>query len=60
MRTLVLSCLALLGTATGAISADKIRVLILTGESDYSHPWQPNVPFMRSMLLNTGRFDVRV
>jgi len=60
VRTLVLSSLALLATASGAISADKIRVLILTGESDYSHPWQPTVPFMRSMLMNTGRFDVRV
>jgi type 1 glutamine amidotransferase len=60
MRTLVLSCLALLTTASSAISADKIRCLILTGDSDYSHPWQPNVPFMRSMLINTGRFDVRV
>src|ERR1700719_4582997 len=60
MRNLVLNCLALLATATGAMAADKIRVLILTGESDYSHPWQPNVPFMRSMLMNSGRFDVKV
>ena len=60
MRTLALTCLALLATTTGANSADKIRVLILTGESDYSPPWQPTVPFMRSMLINTGRFDVRV
>src|SRR3954449_5233661 len=37
-----------------------IRVLILTGSSDYSHPWQPTVPFMRETLNNTGRFDVRV
>jgi len=60
MRNFVLSCVALLATASGAASADKIRVLILTGESDYSHPWQPNVPFMRSMLMNSGRFEVRV
>ena len=37
-----------------------IRVLILTGQSDYSHPWQPTVPFMRDILNNTGRFEVRV
>ena len=60
MRNLVLSCLALLATGSGAMAADRIRVLILTGESDYSHPWQPNVPFMRSMLVNSGRFDVKV
>jgi len=60
MKNLALSCLALWATVTGAVAADKIRVLILTGESDYSHPWQPNVPFMRSMLVNTGRFDVKV
>jgi type 1 glutamine amidotransferase len=60
MRTFLLSCVALLATASGAIAADKIRVLILTGESDYSHPWQPTVPFMRSMLMNSGRFDVKV
>jgi type 1 glutamine amidotransferase len=60
MRNLVMSCLVLLATASGAMAADRIRVLILTGESDYSHPWQPNVPFMRSMLMNSGRFDVKV
>src|SRR4051794_36547145 len=41
MKNLVVSCLALLAAASGAAAADKIRVLILTGESDYSHPWQP-------------------
>jgi hypothetical protein len=40
VRTLVLSCLALSATGSGATSAAKFRVLILTGESDYSHPWQ--------------------
>jgi type 1 glutamine amidotransferase len=46
--------------AISAPAADPIRVLILTGQSDYSHPWRPTVPFMREMLDNTGRFDVRV
>jgi uncharacterized protein len=41
-------------------AADPIRVMILTGNSDYSHPWQPTVPFLRETLNNTGRFDVRV
>src|SRR3954454_4135385 len=60
MNKVALCCLALLMSASGAYSADKIRVLIFTGSSDYSHPWEPNVPFMRAMLANTGRFDVRV
>ncbi|MGA2117899.1 MAG: hypothetical protein ABSH56_24485 [Bryobacteraceae bacterium] len=60
MRTPVLTCLALLAIATGAISAAKIRVLILTGEFDVSRPWPTTIPSTRSMLLNAGRFDVRV
>ena len=60
MRKLVLCCLAVLVSASGAMCADKIRVLIFTGSSDYSHPWEPNVPYMRAVLMNTGRFDVKV
>ena len=60
MKNLAMICLALVATAPSAMSADKIRVLILTGSSDFSHPWQPTVPYMRTMLANAGRFDVRV
>lgn len=60
MRAFVLGCAALLANASGALCADKIRVLIFTGSSDYSHPWEPNVPYLRAALTNTGRFDVRV
>src|SRR5689334_12483368 len=60
MRKLAMILLVLLGTAPGAAPADKIRVLILTGSSDFSHPWQPTVPFMRNTLINAGRFDVKV
>ena len=49
-----------LGTCCVAEAADPLRVMILTGRSDYSHPWQPTVPFMRETLNNSGRFDVRV
>jgi type 1 glutamine amidotransferase len=38
----------------------KIRVLILTGSSDWSHPWQGTAPFMQGILMNTGRFDVKL
>src|SRR3977135_3139338 len=60
MKNLVTIWLTLLVGAQGAIGADKIRVLILTGASDYSHPWQPTAPYMRTMLTNAGRFDVRM
>lgn len=35
-----------------------IRVLILTGENN--HDWRETTPLLRDMLLNSGRFDVRV
>lgn len=40
--------------------AKKIRVLILTGSSDWSHPWQGTAPFLQGALMNTGRFDVKL
>ena len=35
-----------------------IRVLILTGQNN--HDWRKTTPVLENMLLNTGRFDVRV
>lgn len=60
MRTCIVAATVFVATAAAAAAADQIRVMILTGQSDYSHPWQPTVPFMRETLNNTGRFDVRV
>jgi len=34
------------------------RALILTGQNN--HDWQATTPVLRALLLNTGRFDVRV
>lgn len=48
-------------TATDRISLFKkgaIRVLILSGQNN--HDWRSTTPFLNKMLLNTGRFDVRV
>ncbi len=48
-------------TGTGRVSLFKkgaIRVLILTGENN--HDWRATTPLLTAMLLNTGRFDVRV
>jgi type 1 glutamine amidotransferase len=38
----------------------KIRVLILTGNSDWSHPWQGTAPFLQGVLNNTRRFDAKL
>jgi uncharacterized protein len=59
-RIIVLSCV--LGVlSTGELKpADKIRVLVLTGHSDWSHPWEGTAPFMQGVLMNTGRFDVKL
>ncbi len=67
-KFLIVCCLALftmaarpsLAQAPTTAPAHKIRVLILTGSSDWSHPWQGTAPFMQGILTNTGRFDVKL
>ncbi len=39
-------------------ASNVIRVLIITGQGD--HDWRATVPFLRRILADTGRFDVRV
>jgi hypothetical protein len=60
----IVSCFALFLLAARPSSAQepghKIRVLVLTGSSDWSHPWQGTAPFMQGILMNTGRFDVKL
>src|ERR1700748_1279699 len=46
--------------APASTPSHKIRVLVLTGSSDWSHPWQGTAPFMQGILTNTGRFDVKL
>ena len=36
----------------------KIRVLILSGRNN--HDWRTTTPFLRKILVDSGRFDVRV
>lgn len=53
----------LLMVAANSLAAElpKIRVLILTGESDYpNHDWRATTPALRRMLDKTGRFEVKV
>jgi hypothetical protein len=65
------ACIALLlfsaAASNGQVSATEraslfkegaIRALILTGQNN--HDWRATTPFLRRILLNTGRFDVRV
>ncbi len=67
-KLLIVCCLALFtlaarpssAQAAAAAPAHKIRVLILTGSSDWSHPWQGTAPFMQGILNNTGRFDAKL
>jgi type 1 glutamine amidotransferase len=71
LRRLVLALLAvpLLGSAAGAAAPppdvrsrffqkDKLRVLLLSGRNN--HDWRTTTPFLRQLLVDTGRFDVRV
>ena len=56
---------AFLGLLIGAASCwaqeTPVRVLFLTGETDLPyHRWRETTPFLRSVLANTGRFDVKV
>jgi type 1 glutamine amidotransferase len=43
---------------TPFFKANTIRVLILSGRNN--HDWRSTTPFLRRMLTETGRFDVRV
>ncbi len=37
---------------------DKLRVLLLSGRNN--HDWRTTTPFLRQLLVDAGRFDVRV
>lgn len=54
MRRLLAAALLLAGTAAGA----NLRALILSGRNN--HDWRTTTPALRSILLASGRFDVRV
>ncbi len=44
-----------------SVDAARLKVLILTGESDYPfHDWRSTTPFLRTLLERSGRFEVRV
>ena len=51
------ACL-LLAAAWAAHGAGPIRALIFSGRNN--HDWRTTTPFLKKILLDTGRFDVRV
>lgn len=59
-KHLIELCIALLAVACQLKAVDKIRVLVLTGNSDWSHPWEGTAPFMQGVLIDSGRFDVKL
>jgi uncharacterized protein len=54
---LLLASVGLLGQ-TPASEPHKIHVLIVTGQD--KHPWREASPYLRSLLDQTGKFEVRV
>jgi hypothetical protein len=44
--------------AQAPVPPRKIQVLILTGQD--KHPWRETTPYLREILSQTGRFEVRV
>ena len=52
-------CLAALAlNAQTAPAPHKIQVLIITGQD--KHPWRETTPYLREILNQTGKFEVRV
>ena len=63
VKILTQALILLLAVAISPATAQsaRVRVLILTGESDYpSHDWRTTTPFLRQILERTGRFDIKV
>jgi type 1 glutamine amidotransferase len=57
----ILPVLMALAVTCSAAEPARVRVLLLTGESDYpSHDWRSTTPFLRNLLERAGRFDVKV
>ncbi len=56
-----LLALTFIPLARAADEPARVKVLILTGESDYrSHDWRSTTPFLRDVLRRAGRFDIKV
>ncbi len=56
----LLIAFALLGAAACAAGEDRLKALILTGQTDPAHDWRVTTPLLKEILESTGRFEVRV
>ena len=54
-----ISCCVLPGSTATAQSA-KIKLLLITGDDVGPHKWQETAPATRDILVNSGRFDVKI
>jgi type 1 glutamine amidotransferase len=57
MKRIILSLL-LAAAPLAAAQAPKLRALVFSGRNN--HDWRATTPFLKNILLDTGRFDVRV
>ena len=57
----VIPVIILLFASSPAQAGDRIKALILTGESDtLYHDWRASTPFLKNLLERSGRFEVKV
>src|SRR6476646_11157831 len=60
----IFRCIALillLGVGTAAVGqTPKLQALIITGQNTASHDWRATTPVLRTLLEDTGRFEVPV
>ena len=60
-RTFLASLTALAGTTAVQSERSRLRVLVITGQTDLPyHDWTKTTPFLRRVLESTGRFEVTV
>lgn len=59
--TRLISSIAICMALATAATPNRVRVLFLTGETDLPyHDWRVTTPFLRNVLTDTGRFEVKV
>ena len=60
-KSFLLACVISLGMATGLSAADKkINALFISGDDVGAHQWRVTQEEYRNMLLDSGKFDVRI
>jgi uncharacterized protein len=60
LKPLALTAALALTSTFGCLAADKIRVLLITGDDVGSHKWRETTDATRDVLVAAGKFDVKV